>query len=43
MCREWAVSIRRACAALRFDRSTHHYKFRRTEQAGLKERIRDIC
>jgi putative transposase len=43
ICREWAVSIRRACEALRFDRSTHHYKSRRTEQAGLKERIRNIC
>lgn len=43
MCRDWAVSIRRACQALKFDRSTHHYQSRRTEQAGLKERIRDIC
>lgn len=37
------MSIRRACAALRFDRSTHHYKSRRTEQAGLEQRIREIC
>ncbi|GAB4073139.1 hypothetical protein GCM10028812_52880 [Ancylobacter sonchi] len=26
MCGEWQVSIRRACAALEFDRSTYHYK-----------------
>jgi putative transposase len=37
------VSIRRACEALRFDRSTHHYKSRRPEQAGLERRIREIC
>jgi putative transposase len=43
MCREWAVSIRRACADLPFDRSTYHYQSRRPEQAGLNERIRDIC
>jgi hypothetical protein len=26
VCSEWRVSIRKACAALEFDRSTYHYK-----------------
>ncbi len=43
MRREWAVSIRRACGALRFDTSSYHYKSRRPEQAGLERRIREIC
>ncbi|MBB2688820.1 UNVERIFIED_ORG: putative transposase [Rhizobium aethiopicum] len=34
MCRDWAISIRRACGALNFDRSTDHYISRRAE-AGL--------
>ncbi len=29
MCQDWAISIRRACGALDFDRSTHHYISRR--------------
>ena len=29
VCGEWQVSIRKACAALEFDRSTYHYKSRR--------------
>jgi len=40
---DWAVSIRRACRALRFDTSTYHYKSRRTGQAGLESRIKEIC
>ena len=40
---DWGVSIRRACRALRFDTSSYHYKSRRTGQAGLERRIREIC
>ena len=40
---DWGVSIRRACQALRFDPSSYHYKSRRTGQAGLEQRIREIC
>lgn len=40
---DWGVSIRRACQALRFDTSSYHYKSRRTGQAGLELRIREIC
>lgn len=39
----WGVSIRRACRALRFDTSSYHYKSRRTGQAGLEQRIGEIC
>jgi putative transposase len=37
------VSIRKACAALEFDRSTYHYKSRRSGQAALETRIKEIC
>ncbi len=43
MCSDWCVSIRTACGALRFDRSTYHYKPRRTDPAALKKRIKEIC
>lgn len=43
ICADWAVSIRRACGALRFDCSSYHYKPRRTDPAELKRRIREIC
>jgi len=43
MCSDWRVSIRKACGALRFDRSTYHYKSRRTDPAALKKRIKEIC
>lgn len=43
MCRDWMISIRRACGALNFDRSTYHYASRRADQAGLERRIREIC
>ena len=43
MCREWAVSIRTACGALKFDCSTFHYKSRRTDQAAVAKRIKEIC
>jgi putative transposase len=32
VCGEWQVSIRRARAALAFDRSTYHYKSRRSAE-----------
>ena len=43
VCREWDVSIRRACGVLEFDRSTYHYRSRRPDQAGLEARIKEIC
>ncbi len=36
---DWKVSIRRACAVLRIDRSLYVYKSRRGEQAELKLKI----
>ena len=43
MCSDWRVSIRAAWCALRFDRSTYHYKSRRTDPAALKKRIKEVC
>lgn len=43
MCIDWGVSIRRACRALRFDASTFHYKSRRTDQAAVERRIKEIA
>jgi putative transposase len=43
MCSDWAVSIRQACGAIGFDRSTFHYQSRRTDQAAVAKRIREIC
>lgn len=43
MLADWGISIRRACRALKFDTSTYHYKSRRTGQAGLELRIKEIC
>ncbi len=43
MCSDWAVSIRTDCGAIGFDRSTFHYKSRRTDQAAVVKRIREIC
>lgn len=40
---EWQVSIRRACAVIRFDPRTYRYKSRRPGQAALEQRIREIC
>ena len=37
------MKIRRACDALRFDRSTYHYQPLRTDPAFLKKRIKEIC
>lgn len=38
----WKVSVRKACAVLRVDRSLYTYKSRRGDQAGLKKRIKEI-
>ena len=43
MCSDWAVSIRTACGAMKFDCSTFHYKSRRTDQAAVAKRIKEIC
>jgi putative transposase len=43
MCSDWAVSIRKAFGAIGFDRSTFHYQSRRTDQAAVAKRIREIC
>tara|TARA_R110000851_G_scaffold255700_5_gene408240 strand:+ start:772 stop:1575 length:804 start_codon:yes stop_codon:yes gene_type:complete len=43
MCSDWAVSIRTACGAIGFDRSTVHYKSRRVDQASVEKRIKEIC
>ena len=40
---EWAVSIRRACAAIVPDPRTYRYKSHRPGQAALEQRIRVIC
>jgi putative transposase len=40
---DWSVSIRRACAAIRFDPKTYRYTSRRPGQAALEKRIREIC
>jgi putative transposase len=37
------VSIRRACAAIRFHPKTYRYKSRRSGQAALEQRIKEIC
>ena len=39
----WRVSIRKACRALRIDRSLYTYKSKRGDQAELKQRIKEIC
>jgi transcriptional regulator of acetoin/glycerol metabolism len=35
---EWDVSIRRACEALEVERSTYHYRSRRSDQASTPAR-----
>ena len=40
---DWDVSIRRACHVFLLERSTYHYKSRRPGQAGLEQRIKEIC
>lgn len=39
----WQVSIRRACQALPVDRSTYHYRSKRSGQAVLMKRIKEIA
>jgi putative transposase len=39
----WQVSIRRACTALPFERSTYHYRSKRADPTALKQRMREIC
>jgi hypothetical protein len=41
-CGDWAVSIRTACGAIGFDRSTFHYKSGRADQAAVEKRIKEI-
>lgn len=43
MCVDWGLSIRKACGAIRFDTSTYHYKSRRTDQAAVERRIKEIA
>ncbi|OSQ46041.1 transposase [Thalassospira alkalitolerans] len=43
MLAECGISIRRACKILPFDTSTYHYKSRRTDQAAVERRIKEIC
>lgn len=43
VCSDWGVSMRTTCGALRFDRSSFHYKSRRTDQAAVERRIKEIC
>ncbi len=40
---DWRVSIRRACAVIRFDPRTCRYKSRRPGEAASEQRIREIC
>ena len=37
------VSIRRACGALRAERSSYHYKGQRSDPVALKRRIKEIA
>ncbi len=39
----WKISVRRACAVLRIDRSLYTYKPRRCGQAALQTRIKEIA
>ena len=41
--RAWQVSIRRACEALPVDRSSYHYRSKRSGQAVLMKRIKEIA
>jgi len=43
VCGQWDVSVRRGCRLLEIDTSTYHYKSRRPGQAGLEQRIKEIC
>jgi putative transposase len=37
------VSIRRACALIRFDPRTYRYRFHRPDQAAIEQRIKELC
>ena len=37
------TSIRRACSVMIFDPTSYRYKSRRPDQAGLEQRIKEIC
>lgn len=37
------MSIQRACGLIRFDPRTYRYKSRRSDQAALEQRIKEIC
>lgn len=39
----WKVPVRKACNALRIDRSLYTYKSKRGDQAALKQRIKEGC
>ncbi len=39
----WEVSIRRACAVIRMEPSTYHYRGKRRSQAALIGRIKEIA
>ncbi len=39
----WKVSIRRACAVIRMEPSTYHYRGKRRSQAALIGRIKEIA
>jgi putative transposase len=39
----WKVGVRGACALIQFSRSLHHYKPKRSGQAVLRQRIKEIA
>jgi len=39
----WAVSERRACRALRTNRSSIRYRKRRADDAALREKLRELA
>lgn len=43
ICGDWAVSIRQAFGAMKFDCSTFHYKSRRSNPAAVAKRIKEMC
>ena len=43
VCGTWGVSIRRACRVLLMDTSSYHYRSLRAGQAGLEQRIKEVC
>ena len=40
---DWKVSVRRACSAIRAERSSYHYKSRRPDLLPLRTRIKEIA